>query len=740
MPYRLLVSALLGIHLVLQSFPTHAKEQEKICLVLSGGGARGAAHVGVLQVLEEMRIPISCIVGTSMGAIVGAAYASGREVGEMQAILGELSNESLLRDDPPRVEQPMRRKMENEREYIGPELGLDWRRGVLLPTGAVSGTALEAVLRKLTQTGDFTEFDALPIPFRTLATDLASGEMKVFARGNLARVIRASMSVPGAFAPLEIDGALLVDGGLVRNLGVDIARQMGADRIIAVNLGTPLLARAEIQDALSVTTQMINILTEQNVRTSLAQLGKDDILISPELGNASAADFSAMGKLVPIGAAAARAQAVRLAALRVNEESYANWRSRLKYDALTMHTAQKKDKPIAAIRISGTHKTNPQTILASLHSKSGQALNQAILDADLRRLYGWGDFERISYRVSDQENGDRVLELEIKEKSWGPDYLRFGLGLEGRLGGGASFDLLAALRRSWRDQLGAEARAEVQIGQHGHLLLEWHQPLDITRRFFVEAQGGLQLQPLNVFQGEQQIANFNNRSALLTFDAGVNLSNNLQWRVGVERGQQKFMKTSGDTSLPQALQSHLGAWHVKLRYDNSDSGTFARSGDRLHLELRNSLRGLGADTHYRRWQADWRRAYASGPHVWQIFAAAGGHLGAGELPIYEYFSLGGAFRLPAYATGRFSGPSYRYASLLYAHQLFASRFVRAGYAGLKFDVARMEANNLTGNDGRGVGSFGPFVSFDSMLGPIYLGVSLAPGGQTGLSLWLGAPR
>ncbi len=280
-------------------------QRPKIGLVLSGGGARGAAHIGVLKVLEELRVPVDLIVGTSMGSIVGAAYSTGLSVPEMEKAIKLITTERLFTDSPPRQDQTMRRKDDDLRPYFVPELAVT-SDGVLLPKGLVTGVALEGELRRLVKIASARSFDELPIPFRAIATDIGTGEMVILREGSVVQAIRASMSVPGAVAPVEMGRRQLVDGGLVRNLPVDIARSMGADIIIAVNLGTPLLKPEQITSALTVSVQMLNILTQQNVGRSLAELTPRDILISPELGDYSAADFDNLVKTVPIGEASAR--------------------------------------------------------------------------------------------------------------------------------------------------------------------------------------------------------------------------------------------------------------------------------------------------------------------------------------------------------------------------------------------------------------------------------------------------
>jgi NTE family protein len=328
----LLIAAFVGITTLLTSAGLHAQTQDtpssgsgakrpKICLVLSGGGARGAAHVGVIKVLEELRVPVHCIAGTSMGALVGASYASGSSVAEMEEILKEINAELLFKDNPPREERPVRRKQEDYKPFFGPEFGAT--TGVLLPKGIVTGVQLETVLRRLTKAKGYHQFDRLPIPYRAVATDLVTGKAVVFHDGELANVMLASMSVPGAVAPAEFGGMMLVDGMLTSNLPVDAARKMGADVIIAVNVGTPLLKRDELTSLLGVTSQMLNILTEQNVQASIDSLKPADILISPDLSQYSTGAFDDLPKIAPLGEAAARKVADRLAQLALPEAEFA---------------------------------------------------------------------------------------------------------------------------------------------------------------------------------------------------------------------------------------------------------------------------------------------------------------------------------------------------------------------------------------------------------------------------------
>ncbi|MBL8515065.1 MAG: patatin-like phospholipase family protein, partial [Betaproteobacteria bacterium] len=298
------------------------KPRPKVGLVLSGGGARGAAHIGVIKVLEELRVPIDFIAGSSMGALVGAAYASGTPVKELEDGLVLQDWDRLLTDESPRVDRSFLRKEEDQNRLLRLELGVK-RDGIRLPPGAITGQKFDALFSQITRNAPpVQDFDQLPIPFRAVATDAESGTMHVFANGRLVDAMRASMSVPGAIAPYQVGERIYLDGGLTRNLPVDVARQMGADVVIVVNIGTPLLKKQDIQSLVGVSLQMVNILTEQNVRASIESLKKSDHLLSPPLDTIGATDFKLVGDAINIGAATTRAQAQALSALSLSKDAY----------------------------------------------------------------------------------------------------------------------------------------------------------------------------------------------------------------------------------------------------------------------------------------------------------------------------------------------------------------------------------------------------------------------------------
>ena len=712
--------------------PVAGQSRPKICLVLSGGGARGVAHVGVLKALEALRVPIDCIAGTSMRAVIGGAYASGMETTEMEKVIGGLSTEILFREKPPRQDQTIRRKLDDRSLLFGIELGLR-DGGVDFPKGAVSGVQLESVLRQLVKTPGFREFDALPIPYRAVATDLVSGKAMVFHDGDLANVMRASMSVPGAIAPAAIGDAIYVDGGLTDNLPVDVARSMGADIVIAVNLGTPLLKREELGSVFGVTGQMINILTEQNVRTSLSSLKSTDILIEPALGDFSATDFDHLPVTVPIGIAAVETVTARLAPLALPPERYAQLR------IVQTTTPPRDERPIAEIRFRHLERVNADAAGAELDTKVGKPLDEAMLDRDLRRLFGSGDFEHIGYRVI-EESGRRVLDVDAIEKSWGPNYLRFGLGLASDLQGQNTFNAAVSYRRTWINALGGEWRTDLQIGQTSRFYSELYQPLDKSQLLFLSPQVEFERRTVDVFQASQRIARYDVRQSTLALDVGSSVTKYGEARAGILAGVVDATLDTGPAELvPPNTKPRIGAYRFRAILDQLDSANFPRFGFASSVNVKLSSKSLGATDEYQRWDADFVAAHSFGPHTFHVAAKAGGRLGGDTLPVYDLFQWGGFLQQSGYPTGSLLGERLSFGRLDYSYKLLNQRLLEGLYVGGSLEAGRVGSPLVPGNAPGLLKSAAVYLGADTPVGPFYLGFGVAADGSHSAYLFLGRP-
>ena len=726
-----LSSALYPVSGAAQAQPQGTK-RPKVCLVLSGGGARGAAHVGVLKVLEEMRVPVDCITGTSMGSLVGAAYASGMTVPEMEQTLQGISTELLFKEKPPRREQAIRRKLDDRRDFIGPEIGLrDWELG--LPKGIISGVQLETVLRALARARGYRKFDELGIPFRAVATDLVTGQPVVFSEGELANVMRASMSVPGVIAPAEFDGKMLVDGGITNNLPIDVARAMGADIVIAVNLGTPLAPREQLNSVLGVSGQVINILTEQNVQRSLATLKATDVLILPELGDFSAGDFDHLPKTVPIGEAAARKVAGRLASLGLPAAEYATLRER------QLALAPSDVRPIDEIRFTNLQRVNPETARAVMDTQPGAPIDQRVLDADMRRLYGTSDFEHVNYRVL-EEPGKRVLAVDAVEKTWGPNYIRFGLGFSTDFKGDTFFNLLTSYRRTWINSLGAEWRNDLQLGQTTSFASEFYQPLNARQFFFVAPRVELQRRTVDLFQGEQRLARYDVRYARGGLDVGGQLTRYGELRLGLLAGTLDASLTTGPPELaPPAGRVKQGAFTSRLIFDQLDSAIFPRSGAAGSAHLFASSDALGADARYTKWDADGTGVWSFGDHTFNIGFKSGGKLGSDALPRYDLFQWGGFLQQSGYPTGALITDRFTFGRVLYYNKFIRQKLLEGVYAGFSLEAGRYGTPLVPGSPTGVLKSASVFLGADTPIGPLYFGYGHAADRSSSFYLFLGRP-
>ena len=707
-------------------------KRPRICLVLSGGGARGAAHVGVLKVLDELRVPVDCVAGTSMGSIVGGAFATGITVGEMERTLGEMSTDRLFEEKPPRRERSIRRKADDFTILFTPEVGL--RDGeLLLPKGIVSGVQLETVLRSLAKAQGYRKFDELPVPFRAVATDLVTGKPVVFSRGELANVMRASMSVPGLIDPVEIDGKLLVDGGLTDNLPVNVARAMGADIVIAVNLGTPLMKREELGSIFGVTGQMINILTEQNVQASLASLKPTDILILPELGDFSAGDFDHLLTTIPIGEAAARKVADRLSKLSLPPAEYAALRQR------QLAVAPPDLSPVDEIRFPGLARVNPAVLEAEMETRPGQPIDQRTLDRDMQRLYGTGDFEHVNYRII-EETGKRVLSVDAIEKSWGPNYLRFGLGLSSDFTGDAYYNLLASYRKTWLNSLGAEWRTDLQVGRTSRVFTEFYQPLDVRQYFFVAPYAEAERRQLAIFNNDERLAIFDLRYGRVGFDVGSQFTRYGELRLGLLWGNVSASVDTGPPQLePNPNTADQAAVRGRLFFDQLDNVNFPRSGYSGTLDIFNSQTALGATANYTKWTLDGTAAHSFGDHTFNLGLRFGGRIGSDPLPAYDQFNWGGFMQQSGYRTGALLGQSIAFGRLVYLNRLARFTLIPGIYAGLSLEAGRVGTPFIPGNQTGTLLSAAAFLGVDSPVGPVYLGYGRTDAGFSSFYFYLGRP-
>jgi len=712
--------------------PASKTTSPRIGLALSGGGARGLAHVGVLKVLEDLRVPIHCVTGTSMGAIVGGTFAAGRSPDEMAALVTKADWDGIFRDRPPRKEIAVRRKIEDYQTLFAPEFGVT-KDGLALPKGVIAGVSIESFFRMLsTPSFGIADFNKLPIPFRAMATDIETGESVVLDRGSVAQAMRASMSVPGAIAPVEIDGRLLVDGGIANNLPIDEARKLCADVVIAVNISTPPMKREELTSALSVAGQLVNFLGKQTVDDQLKRLTDRDVLIAPDLGDISAGNFKRAADAIQVGEQATRAMAKSLSRYSLPPEQFAALRSRQIAESKPLGTVDE-------IRIEGLQRTNPAVLAGLVESKPGEPLSEEKVGADLRRIYGRRDFESISYRLTTGETGPRAMVIEPREKSWGPDYLRFGLGLATDFSGDSAFNLLVQYRKTWMNKLGGEWEMEAQVGEDTYFLTQFYQPLSETGRLFVAPYFLIGQNTRGIFIEDDKVADFLVKRRRIGLDVGSELGTWGQVRFGPQLTQVDARVETGDPLLPR-VDEKTGGLRLGLFIDQVDHAFFPTNGYGLTAAAYAAMESLGSDREYEWAQAEFRAAQSWGPHVLALTLAGASNLNS-DLPAYESFSLGGPLRLSGYRIRQFSGSRYSFGRLMYYNRILPLPDILGSgvYAGASAELGRVSDRYGGLPSGGTAWSGSVFLGADTFLGPMFFGFGMGGSGNWSLYLLLGRP-
>jgi NTE family protein len=667
------------------------------------------AHVGVLRVLEEMSIPVDMVVGTSAGSAVGALYASGMSVAEIEQRFIDLDWLSSFRDDPGRAYKPVRRKQGEWRFPVTPGLGVS-SDGLHLGAGIIAGQNLGFILNELTRSVALVEdFDRLPIPFRAVATDLETGDMVVLGRGNLATAIRASMSIPGVYAPANLNGRLLVDGGVANNLPVSVAREMGADIIIAVDITDALMGQDKLREAFSVFGQLTTIMTRRSTDQQLDLLGEQDVLIRPDLEGYSSADFYDAPVLFELGASGARAHAVELNPLAVSNEAWQAYKSRLV-------SANLNAGLIARVEVEHDRRLGREFLRERIRQKAGEPLDVDALEADLKRIYGLGYYEIVAYSQSPSPNGT-LLTIKVQEKSWGPNYLSFGLNYEDNFDGDTRFNLASSLRMTELNELGAEWQTGVQLGTEPHIRTQWYQPLDYGYERFLVAGVQYSRDTFSVYgPGSERIAELDVTFRQADFGLGMELGGNAEARFTYARGYASVDKQVGTAAAPEGAV-HQGNVSLQLVHDSLDDAFFPRDGAFAGIRGRVEREDLGSDR-----QFDSVTGMALGTGSWQGFTLTGllyAHtVTRGDAGIENAVRLGGFRRLSAYAPGQITGDSAAMASV-YASQTFGGP-ITPWFAGMGLETGNAWESLSDAGWNRTVKSWSLFAGVDTFLGPVQI--------------------
>jgi len=700
----------------------------KVGLALSGGGARGAAHVGVLKVLEELGIQPDYIAGTSMGAIVGGLYASGLSPAEIEAAIETVDWINAFKDQPPRQDQSFRRKLEDRSFTVDPKLGFN-RGRVQIPLGTKQGQKLMLLLEGYTgHVARVTGFDELPIPFRAVAADIVTGERVVLDSGSLATALRASMSIPTFFAPVELDGRLLVDGGIASNLPVDVVREMGAEVVIAVDISSPLATREELGSSVAIFHQLNGILIRRDTDRQIRELTPSDLLLAPDLGEVKTASFDRLPEAVASGETEARAHAAELRRFAGSGGTRPSGR-------LVEARANRPEAPIIDfVRAETDTRLDRRLLTARLRQDLGETLDRGQLEEDIGAIYGLDVFESVTYRVV-QENGRTGLVVEGKRRTWGPNYLQFGLGLSADFQGDNSWTVGVAYTLAELNALNGEWRNELQAGERSLFRSDFHQPLDRRSRWFVNPAVAWKRDPFTLWEDGDAKADYTVTSAELGLAFGRELGTWGELRVGALRSWNEFDVLVGDRE-PPLDEADGGKAFLRFAWDELDELDFPKSGLRGALQYTVSREGLGAEDEqeYDLWSAS-----LLGARTWGRNTLIGGidfeRTSSGTLPLQDLVSLGGFLKLSGFHDRELRGQHRGLARAVYFRALNEDRML-ATHVGLSLEVGNVWADDDDIGEDLILGG-SVFFGLDSPAGPVYIGIGHAEGGNTSAYFFVG---
>lgn len=677
---NVLLIFLLAMSLVAAAAPisTTAAEEDsqrpRIGLVLGGGGARGAAHVGVLRALKEMNIPVDYVTGTSMGSVVGSLFAIGLDPDEIEAILLGVDWDDLFSDRPNRRNRIFRRKEDDSAAFLPVEWG--WKGRVVLSSGVIAGQKLSFAFRDdYLYLAGYNGFDNLAYPFRAVATDLQTGLMFVPDKGNLLKIVRASMSIPGVFPPVNWEGRTLVDGYLARNLPVDVCLEMGADIIIAVDVG----ALPEETDPThfrtlgGVNMQKGIINGRQNVDP---QIEMANIVIQPIL-SISSRDFKSVGATIEPGYRAAQTVAAQLKELSVSPEEYAAHLKKHAYPG-------SPDLIISDIKLFNNTRVNNYAILKNISQKEGELLDLDQLKLDLAEIYDFGFFELIDFSL--EKNGEEIsLIITAKEKFYAPNILNFGLSYYGGAGNTSVLDARMRWTHLEMNRYGAEQRTDIQVGKTIFARSEFYQPMTWNRVPFFALTGHYKNAIHPWYFEMKHWGNYKTQERAIRPDFGVRIGHWGEVRFGMEYGH---LSASDRTGLSLAeFNGARGGYRVSLEFDKVDFPFLPRKGYSGKLVYFAGRPEFGSDLNYDRLVGRIARAQTFGGNTFHLSLEGGTNFGS-TLPEFHMFTLGGVNRLTGYQLNQLRGQRYALGQMRWYHQIMGhpSPFSTSWYFVLQGEV------------------------------------------------------
>jgi NTE family protein len=717
------LTVLAGCALPLFAQDNSAVKRPKIGLVLGGGGARGLAHVGVLEWLEEHRIPVDYIAGTSMGGLVGGLYAMGMTPAQLRALLQKIDWNEALRGDPSYAESLLRRK-QDRRDYPGIQLG--WNNGFRLRAGLNGGHFVSLILdRAALPYWQIRSFDELPLPFRCVAADLVTAKAVVLGDGAIAEALRATMAIPGLFTPVERGNAVLVDGGVLNNVPTDVAKAMGADVIIAVSVGTPLRARQDLASLIGVLDQTSSLAVAESVRKNLLLA---DIVLTPDLGKYSSASFSAAEALTRAGYAEAAKHESELRRLEIGRTEWEQYAEAFK-------SRVRRDAPVPkSVVVQAPTDDAANAIRERLQKYPGRPLSVDAIEKDLTRMLGWGRYSSLNYDLRLAKDPSLSPELVVRAESLvdAAAVVRIGLGIQGAHNQQVELNLRARTTVFDIGGYGSELRMDASLGTTLLYGIEYYRPIGKSR-FFVAPRGLAYRATTDVSPSKDELANYRRATAAAGIDLGYGvLSQTDEVRFGYETRYDKASVIIGSPDLP-VYSGTSNVLSLRWFHDGQDSATVPRRG------VQSTLRGswfLNSATSSR----DFPQAEltASAFHPIDLKGSVFATLASGTTfnrtaPLGLEFALGGPLRLSSYGFYELRGSDYALAGVGYLRE------IRAGTLMTLYAIGAVQAGRVFRSqspDRTGLDITAGMVA-DTFIGPIFFGAAVGDAGHRKLYVSIG---
>jgi NTE family protein len=701
-----------------------APARPKVALVLSGGGARGFAHIGVIEWLEEHRIPVDIVTGTSMGGLIAGMYATGMTPAEAHQFITAVDWDKSLLAEPNYDQLSFRRKEDRRAYQLGVALGL--KNGLSGPTGFNPGHGVALLFdRAAYGYSGMKTFDDMPIPFRCVATDLVTGDPEVLQDGSLPMALRATMAVPGVFTPVELNDKILVDGGMVDNIPTDVARDMGAKIIIVVDVASELGSRKELSTLGGVIDQALDIATLENERRGLKLA---NVVVKPELRKFSASDFYSSELLIHAGYEAAAKSMADLLPYALPEDQ---WQRHL-HDRY----ARKRTVPsqISKVEVAGVGSRQTEDLQEEFGKFAGKPLDLRRLETELTRATGSGRFDLLGYETFPTPEGTG-LRIDAHEKTYGPPFLDLAVNVQGS--GTGDFDFSAGARLTMLDVggRGGELRYDVVLGGTNFLSTELYQPLG-SSRFFIAPRALFVKQSRGSFEGNHQIAEYHDRRMGAGLDVGFASGRRSEVRVGYEYFNGALATVIGSPQLPGTSGGN-GLLSAKFVYEGQDSPNIPSRGARFSAEIDHIIHSPGAAHSFQQLKLNGSQFLPVSAKGSIFGSAAFGTSFSDTAGFFQKFSLGGPFRLGAYSRDQFLDSNFAYASVGYRYELFRLPVLvgRKVYA-----VAAFESGTTFPDFFDHVGvhnsiNLGTLV--ETILGPVQLAGSVSTTGRTKVNFSIG---